>query len=144
MVEVLADPALYEFTGGESPGLDELQVRYAKQTEGHSADLSQWWLNWVVIQRKSGIPVGFVQATVENDGSALVADLAWLISPRWQGQGMASEGAEAMVTWLRSNGVHRFTAHIHPDHQASMKVARYQALRPSAAEKDGETRWEFP
>ena len=38
MVEVLGDPALYEFTGGESPTLDELTARYAHQIGGASPD----------------------------------------------------------------------------------------------------------
>ncbi|TFD03647.1 MULTISPECIES: GNAT family N-acetyltransferase [unclassified Cryobacterium] len=142
MIEVLADPALYEYTGGEIPSLTVLEKRYAAQAVGHSDDGSQWWLNWVVTQLDSGKPVGFVQATVEDDGSSLVADIAWVISPDWQGQGIASEAAQAMIAWLRSNEVCRLTAHIHPDHQASMKVAQNQALHATSSKKDGETRWE--
>lgn len=142
MVDVLADPSLYEYTGGEVPSEELLQSRYAAQAVGKSDDGSQWWLNWVVTHRATGEPAGFVQATVERDGSTLTADLAWVISPRWQGQGIASEATQAMIGWLRSNGVSRFTAHIHPDHRASMGVARNQALHPTSVEKDGETRWE--
>ena len=142
MVEVLADPSLYEYTGAEIPSLQLLEHRYAVQAVGHSDDGLQWWLNWVVSNRDSGKPVGFVQATVEDDGSSLVADIAWMISPKWQGQGIASEAAQAMVAWLRLNGVHRLTAHIHPNHQASMKVAQNQALHATSCKKDGETRWE--
>ena len=142
MVEALVDPSLYEYTGGEIPSLTVLENRYSRQAVGHSADGSQWWLNWVVSNRDSGKAVGFVQATVRDDGSSLVADIAWVISPKWQGQGIASEAAQAMVAWLRSHGVHRFTAHIHPNHQASMKVAQNQALHATPSTKDGETRWE--
>ena len=142
MVEVLADPSLYEYTGGEPPSLELLQSRYAAQTVGKSDDGSQWWLNWVVVFQGTGEPAGFVQATVERERSALVADIAWVISPRWQGQGIASEATGAMVGWLRSNRVRRFTAHIHPDHHASMAVARNQAMHPTSERRDGETRWE--
>jgi len=34
MVDVLADPSLYEYTGGEAPSLDLLDGRYAAQTVG--------------------------------------------------------------------------------------------------------------
>ena len=144
MIEVLADPALYEYTGGEIPSLTVLEKRYAAQAVGHSDDGSQWWLNWIVTKRDVGRPVGFVQATVDDDGSNLVADIAWVISPNWQGQGIASEAAQAMIAWLRSHGVRRLAAHIHPDHQASMKVAQNQALHATSSKKDGETRWESP
>ena len=142
MIEVLADPSLYEYTGGEIPSLELLEKRYAAQAVGRSDDGSQWWLNWVVMKRDIGRPVGYVQATVEDAGSRLMADIAWVVSPKWQGQGIASEATRAMVAWLRSNGVHSLTAHIHPNHQASMKVAQNQALHATSSKKDGETRWE--
>jgi RimJ/RimL family protein N-acetyltransferase len=142
MIEVLAEPSLYDYTGGEAPSLKQLENRYAAQAVGHSDDGSQWWLNWVVIRPDLGKPLGYVQATVEDDGTRLVADIAWVISPDWQGKGIASEATRAMIAWLRSNGVHSFTAHIHPDHQASMKVAQNQALHATTLKKDGETRWE--
>ena len=37
MVEVLADPTLYAFTGGEPPTLAELEQRYARQVAGQAA-----------------------------------------------------------------------------------------------------------
>lgn len=141
MVDVLADPSLYEHTGGEAPSLDLLHSRYAAQTVRQSDDGSQWWLNWIVTHRDTGEPAGFVQATVECDGSTLVAEIAWVISPRHQGQGIASEATQMMIGWLRAHEVNRFTAHIHPEYRASMGVARNQALRPTSTEKDGETRW---
>lgn len=142
MVSVLADPSLYEFTGGEAPSLRELKKRYTAQVVGHSADSSQRWLNWIVTQRDGVEPVGFVQATVEIDGTMLTADMAWVISPSWQGRGFASEAAQAMLEWLRSNGVNRFTAHILPANRASMRVAQNQALQATLSRKDGEIRWE--
>jgi RimJ/RimL family protein N-acetyltransferase len=142
MIEVQADSSLYEYIGGEEPSLKVLEKRFAVQAVGHSDGGSQWWLNWVVVKRDVGNPVRFVQATVEDDGASLVADIAWVISPNWQGQGIASEAPQAMVAWLRSHGVRRLTAHIHPGHQASMKVAQNQALHATSSKKDGETRWE--
>ncbi|WP_206750601.1 GNAT family N-acetyltransferase, partial [Cryobacterium sp. TMT1-62] len=119
--------------GGYTTLLDAtLHSRYAAQTVGQSDDGSQWWLNWIVTYRDTGEPVGFVQATVECDGSTLVSEIAWVISPRRQGQGIASEATQMMIGWLRAHEVNRFTAHIHPEHQASMGVARNQALRPTS------------
>lgn len=39
-------------------------------------------------------------------------------------------------------GVSRLRAHIHPEHEASMAVARSVGLAPTDALVDGETRWE--
>lgn len=142
MVDVLADPALYEFTGGEAPSLGELRARYTRQSAGHSGDGSQRWLNWVVRLKDTRVPVGFVQATVEIGEPEDVASVAWVVSPFHQGRGIATEATRAMITWLRSHGVSRFVADINPDHQASMEVARRQGLTPTALIVDGEVRWE--
>jgi hypothetical protein len=45
MIEVLADPSLYEYTGGEPPSLTVLVKRFAVQAVGHLDDGSQGWLN---------------------------------------------------------------------------------------------------
>jgi RimJ/RimL family protein N-acetyltransferase len=142
MVGVLADPALYEYTGGEAPSLEQLQARYAAQSAGRSGDGSQWWLNWIVRLRNTGEPVGFVQATVESEGPGRVANIAWVISPGHQRYGIASEATQAMRTWLQSQGVNRFVAYINPGHHASMGVARRQGLGPTTIIQDGEIRWE--
>ena len=141
MVGVLADPALYEFTGGEAPTLEELRNRYARQSAGRSGDGTPWLLNWIVRVKETDMPVGYVQATVEPDGSHDVAEVAWVISPDHQGHGIASEATAAMLGWLRSQGVDRFAAYIHPEHHASMGVARRQGLHPKTVVQDGEIRW---
>ena len=68
MVGVLADARLYEFTGGEPPGLDDLHLRYERQAVGHSPDGTETWLNWIVRLRPGGEAIGFVQATVTGQG----------------------------------------------------------------------------
>jgi len=142
MVEVLADASMYEYTGGEAPSLEQLQRRYAAQSVGHSEDGSQGWFNWIVKPRDRNAPIGFMQATVEQNGLELVADIAWVISPFHQGQGLASEAATAMTSWLRSKGVSSFVAYVHHEHSVSMGVARNQGLHPTPMLEDGEIRWE--
>jgi RimJ/RimL family protein N-acetyltransferase len=135
MVAVLSDPALYAFTGGEPPSLDELQVRYRHQTAG-SPQADEEWHNWIV--RLEGIAVGFVQATVSGGA----ADLAWVVGTPWQGQGYATESSRAMRDWLAGSGVERFIAHIHPDHAASAAVAAKLGLRPTGrVDDEGEMIW---
>ncbi len=97
-------------------------------------------LNWIVKLKDTGVPVGFVQVTVESERLERVADIAWVISPRHQGQGIASEATQAMITWLRSKGVNRFVANIHPDHHAALGFARRQGLAPTTVIQGGEIR----
>ncbi len=138
MVDVLADPSLYEFTGGAPPTLSELSRRYAVQAVGHSPDGEQWWLNWVVTL--DAAPVGYVQATVVR-ADLLEAEIAWVLSPAHQGRGLATEAATAMARWLAEADVGRLVAHVHPDHAASAAVASRLGLRRTDTVEDGEERW---
>ena len=82
MVGVLADPALYTFTGGDPPTVEELTERYRFQSSGSPRD-TETWHNWII--RLDGNAIGQVQATVIGDA----ADLAWIVGIRWQGRGYA-------------------------------------------------------
>jgi RimJ/RimL family protein N-acetyltransferase len=139
MVRVLSGNALYEFTGGGPPGLDELRARYAGQAAGRSPDGSEEWRNWILRRQPGGQAVGYVQATIAEAGRR--AEIAWVVGLRWQGQGYATEAAEALVGWLDARGVQVIQAHIHPEHAASAAVARRAGLRPSGAIEDGEQVW---
>lgn len=141
MVRVLSHPSIYRFTGGEAPTHQQLSARYRRQTEGHSTDGTQGWLNWVVTLTATGESIGFVQATVHFVQKNAVADVAWVIAPPWQERGIASEATTAMVNWLRSQGITHLTAHIHPENAASIAVARRQELTQTADEVDGEVSW---
>jgi RimJ/RimL family protein N-acetyltransferase len=137
MVDVLADRDLYAFTGGIPPSLAQLESRYQSQVAGLSTG-DEVWHNWIIRLRQSGTAVGFVQATVVDD----TADIAWVAGVRWQGQGIATEAAAAMCDWLSSQGVDRFTAHIHPQHAASGGVAASLELRPTDdIDAEGEVVW---
>ena len=139
MVDVLGDERMHGFTGGSPRSLDELQERYRRLVVGHSADRSEWWLNWIVRTTVDGSPVGALQATVAADHS--IAEVAWEIGVPWQGRGVASEAAIAVVGWLIDHGVAQISAHIHPDHVASARVAERAGLRPTPETVDGELVW---
>jgi RimJ/RimL family protein N-acetyltransferase len=139
MVGVLSGDALYAFTGGAPPGLDELRARYAGQAAGRSPDGREEWRNWILRRQPSGQAVGYVQATITGEGRR--AEIAWVVGLEWQGQGYATEAARALVTWLDSRGVQIIQAHIHPGHAASAAVASRAGLRPSGVVEDGEQLW---
>jgi len=65
-----------------------------------------------------------------------------VIGTAHQGKGYAREAAGVLVTWLRQQGVRTLIAHVHPQHEASMAVARAAGLSPAATVLDGEVRWE--
>jgi len=140
MVEVLAGGELYAFTGGAPPTLGELRARYIRQAVGHSADGLEAWHNWIIRTRPDGRAVGFVQATITDEGRR--AEIAWVVGLAWQRRGYATEAASALVAWLDTRGVGSITANVHPDHVASASVARRIGLAPTDGFVDGEQVWQ--
>ncbi|MDO4255983.1 MAG: GNAT family N-acetyltransferase [Kocuria sp.] len=139
MALVLADPALYRYTGGEPPSVEGLEGQYAVQTRGRSSDGTELWLNRIVVVGPGEQAVGYVQATVPLDGSP--AEIAWVIGVPWQGRGYARRAAALLVGELRDHGVEGIVAHIHPDHAASQRVARGLGMAPTGLAVEGEVRW---
>ncbi len=139
MAGVLADPGLYTFTGGSPPTAAALRPRYERMIAG-SADPDVSWCNWVIQLRDSGSLAGTVQATIST-GDAAVAEVAWVVGSAWQGQGIATEAARALIAWLGRQQIGTVIAHIHPRHVASAAVAAAAELAPTDESQDGEIRW---
>lgn len=134
MAEVLSDPSLYTFTGGQPPTVETLEARYRRQLAG-PANEDEQWLNWVV--EYDGNLIGFVQATLTGS----TAEIAWVIGTAWQGRGFAKEAAQGLFTWLRAQKALKIVAHIHPDHTASAAVAAAIGLARTEVLEDGEYLW---
>ena len=141
MAEVLDDPRLHEFIGGEPLTVEEMRRRYEHLVAGPAPFHQEWWLNWIVRRRRDGQAVGYVQATVTPGAAGLRASIAWVVGMPYQGFGFATEAARAMAGWLRANGVGEIEAAIHPENAASAGVARRLRLRPTDETSDGETIW---
>jgi RimJ/RimL family protein N-acetyltransferase len=142
MTVVLADPELYAFTGGSPPSRQELRARYERWIAG-SPDPAVSWCNWVIRLRGSGCLAGTVQATISTVDEP-AAEVAWVVGTPWQGQGIATEAARALVAWLGQQSIKTVIAHIHPGHQASAAVAAAAGLTRTGQLQDGEMRWRLP
>jgi [ribosomal protein S5]-alanine N-acetyltransferase len=113
MYDVLRDPKIYEFENSPPVSSDWLAARFAKLESRLSPDGTQQWLNWVV-RVPTGALAGYVQATIDGDGTAHIA--YELASPFWrQGIGRAAcrelrsdcvrgdaESPELPIAWLAS------------------------------------------
>ncbi|MEW1748983.1 GNAT family N-acetyltransferase [Streptomyces angustmyceticus] len=140
MATVLSDPALHTFTGGAPDTAQELRARY-RRLVADSPDPAVAWRNWVIRLRDGACPTGTVQATISTSGHETIAEIAWVVGTAWQGRGIATEAAQALVTWLGGQHVHTAHAHIHPAHLASAAVAAACGLTPTDDWHDGEVRW---
>jgi RimJ/RimL family protein N-acetyltransferase len=139
MAAVLADPDLHTFTGGAPLTPQALRSRYERLTAG-SPDAGVSWCNWVIRLREPGCLAGTVQATISSaDGP--VAEVAWVVGTLWQGRGVATEAARALIAWLAQQPVRTVIAHIHPGLRASAAVATAAGLTPTNHWQDGEIRW---
>ena len=137
MATVLADPALYAFTGGAPETTAELAARYTRWVAG-APEPDQTWINLVVRERTTGAAVGYVQATV-NPGSA---DIAWVIGRHWQRNGYASEATNGLIAWLvTAFDIAIVRAMIRADHVASHGVAKRVGMVRTADEVRSEEVW---
>jgi len=96
MAAVLADPKPYTFTGGSPPTPQALHARYERLTAG-SPDPAVSWCNWVIQLRSPLCLVGTVQATISTGGDRPAAEVAWVVGRPWQGRGIATEAARALI-----------------------------------------------
>ncbi len=143
MAGALADPALYGFIGGAPPAPAALRGRYERITAGSPAPAVSW-CTWVIWLQEAGCLTGYVEATITgpaDPGGPAVAEIAWVVGTPWQGRGIATEAARALVGWLRRQPVRTVIAHIHPGHHASAAVAAASGLAPTTVWQDGEVRW---
>jgi RimJ/RimL family protein N-acetyltransferase len=120
LAAVFADERLYAFTGGGPGTVEELRGTLGRLARERAGD--PWaQRNWVVRRLADRQAVGMLQAAFGGGGRS--AEIAWLVGVPWQGQGLASEAAVAVVGWLEARGVAQVTAWIRPDHHASEAVA---------------------
>ena len=139
MAVVLSHPDLYRYTGGEQPSEADLERLYGIQTRGGPADRTEVWLNDIIVVGDNRRAVGFVQATLPVDQRS--AEISWVVGRPWQGLGYASQAALLLTDDLRTRGVEQIIAHIHPDHEASQRIAERLGMTESDVVVDGETRW---
>jgi RimJ/RimL family protein N-acetyltransferase len=139
MFVVYADPRMYAFTGDPTPTVEDLRARYRRLAVGRSDDARQDWRNWIVRRRGDGVPVGVLQATIDDDGNHAL--IAWDIGVTWQGHGYATEAGVGVMEWLGRRGVITVEAYVHPAHDASARVAAKVGLVRTDEVVDGERVW---
>ena len=129
MFELLSDPAIYTYENQPPASLDALTQRFQRLEARQSPDGSEQWLNWVLRQRSDGELIGYVQATVQADGRALVA---YELASRHWGQGLGSEAVQAMLDELAGGGPVRPAQQVQQVQQVR-EVRQVQQVRQALA-----------
>jgi RimJ/RimL family protein N-acetyltransferase len=129
LTEVFGDERLYMFLASHPTTTQELRAQFARLAAGRLADSEGTaQRNWTVRRRSDGRVVGMLQAAFSDRGRA--AEIAWVVGVPWQGQGIASEAAQAVVGWLERRG----GGHHHCPHPPRPPCVRQsgEAGRPAA------------
>ena len=98
---LLSDDSLYTYLPTEPPQIDKLEGQYLFWEQCMSPDKTEYWLNWVVFEKKTQEIVGTLQAGIHIESQ--VATIAYLIGRAFQGKGYGTEGVTSMIEHLKSN-----------------------------------------
>jgi RimJ/RimL family protein N-acetyltransferase len=131
MFAVLSDPAIYEYENQPPASLAWLRERYARLESRRSPDGREQWLNWV-IRLPGGELAGYVQATVDAAGRA---GIAYVLSSRHWGRGVARRAVEAMIGELAGHhGVRSLSAVLKRANDRSRRLLEQLGFSPVSAE----------
>lgn len=121
MFAALSDEATYRYIDEEAPeSVERLAQRYRRLESRRSADGTEHWLNWVARESSSGAAIGYVQATVQPDGTAIVA---YVIAPSRWGHGFGREATGAMIAEvIATYGAKRLVATVDEANAASIRL----------------------
>lgn len=121
LFDALQAPELYTYIPRDPPAsLRALDTRYNSLASRHSPDGQEWWLNWALRQRATGVYTGTVEATVRADYTAL---LAYMVFPAFWGQGYAREACAGVLAHLFEHyHVSRIAAEIDTRNAASIHL----------------------
>ena len=128
MFVVLSDPAIYEFENEPLASIEWLTARFARLETRRSSDGSEQWLNWVIRLPTDELN-GYVQATVTQSGRAAIA---YVLSSRFWGQGLAFDAVQAMVSELaHHHHVEQFSAVLKRCNLRSARLLEHLGFAPA-------------
>ena len=116
---ILGDPAIYDFENEPPPSLEWLRARLLRLESRTSPAGDEQWLNWV-IRLPTSVLIGYVQATLHSGGPATIA---YVLSSKSWGHGLAREAVQAMLSELTAHyGVGRFCAVLKRENFRSLRL----------------------
>ncbi len=132
---VMSDPLLYEYVDvAHRPATaDALRERIERNATGKSPDGLQDWLGWV-IKNESGNIVGFLTATIHQDGDA---HIAYGIGSRFWGNGYAKCATKQLLLRLSQRDcVRRFCIIAERENTRSVLLAHTLGFVEEASESE--------
>ncbi|MGF1587638.1 MAG: GNAT family N-acetyltransferase [Pleurocapsa sp.] len=101
LFSVIQAKRIYQYIPQDPPtSLKALEQRYQKLATRLSPDGHEAWLNWAIYHKQQQVYIGQVEATVLANR---VCQIAYLFSPRFWGNGYATESCRQIIIELRQN-----------------------------------------
>ncbi len=122
LYEYLSDPAIYRFEPGEP--LDRSQAAQRAQVLATAPDF------WAVELLAENKVIGQLYFSPVGPPELATWELGYILNPRYQRQGYASEAAAALLRYgFSALGIHRVTAYCSPENVASWKLLEKVGFR---------------
>ena len=120
-LDVLQHKDLYTYIPQGPPTLEYLTKRYTALECRDSPDGTEYWLNWVVMQRSTQRIIGTVQAGIGKEKKE--GTIAYMIGVEFQGQGYGTEAVKALLSHCKNKyGVVVFKAWIDTRNASSIRL----------------------
>ena len=117
LYQALKDPKVARYIGGpDLVSVEDAQKRIEFVTNPINAPAGQQWLNFVIMLQEQII--GRLEATITGNK----AEIAYLVGPKWWGNGYGLEGTKWLVDYLQTFHVSEFWATVHPENTYSIKL----------------------
>lgn len=101
LFQALRDPRIYEFLPEDPPASEAvLRARIQRWARGPGTATHERWFNWAIRLTAERAVAGSLQSTVDRNERR--ASVAYLLAPRFWGQGIAHEALAPLLAWLRS------------------------------------------
>lgn len=97
MFPLLQDQRIYEHIPDQKPeSVERLRERYQALVRGNTRNPSELWLNWILFIKNGKVPIGYFQATIQDN----YCSIGYVIgSPYWR-QHYGSEACLHLITEL--------------------------------------------
>lgn len=119
--ELFRDPELHHFVPFEPISVEKQRERCAKWAKRRSPDGTEIWFNWAAREKTTGRIMAHLQAGIKQDG---VASIGYVVAREFQNKGFATEGLEAVFTYLNSLGVREAKAWSDTRNTVSHRLAK--------------------
>lgn len=117
LYQALKDPKVARYIGGpDLTSVEDAQKRIEFVTNPNNAPAGQQWFNFVIMLQEQII--GRLEATITGNK----AEIAYLVGPKWWGNGYGLEATQWLVNYLQTFHVTEFWATVHPENTYSIKL----------------------